>query len=130
MSRPGNVLHCREGMVNPLLVENEEGPAHYIYIKKLERMLHTGTSTYYKDRKFCPFCSKTASCFNETFEEHLFSTDFSTTNNCNSELPKEGSTMSLTTHKDKMERPFMVYDDRECSLVETHEEGKTKLTGT
>ena len=68
MHRPGNVLHCRGGMVNLLLVENEEeGEAHYIYIKKLERMLHTGTTGFYKDRKFCPFCSKTISCCGETF---------------------------------------------------------------
>ena len=54
LTRQGNVLHCQNGMVNLLLIENEEGQAHYIYIKKLERMLHTGTTTYYKDRKFCP----------------------------------------------------------------------------
>jgi hypothetical protein len=112
-------------MVNLLLVENEAGEAHYIYIKKLERLLHTCTTGYYKDRKFCPFCSKTVSCCDETFEEHLLSKHFSTTNNCNLELPTEGTSMSFTNHKDKMERPFMVYADWECSLIKTHEEGKT-----
>ena len=125
MHRPGNVLHCRGGMVNLLLVESEEGEeAHYIYIKKLERMLHTGTTGFYKDRKFCPFCSKTISCCEETLEEHMLSKHFSTSNNCNLELPEEGSSMSFTNHKDKMERPFMVYADWECSLIKTHEEGK------
>ena len=36
LTRQGNVLHCQSGMVNLLLIENEEGQAHYIYIKKLE----------------------------------------------------------------------------------------------
>ena len=124
MHRPGNVLHCRAGMVNLLLVENEEGQAHYIYIKKLERMLHTCTTGYYKDRKFCPFCSKTVSCCEETLEEHMLAKHFSTSNNCNLELPDEGSSMSFQNHKDKMERPFLVYADWECSLIKTHEEGK------
>ncbi len=79
LHRPGNAIHCRGGMVNLLLVENEKGEAHYIYIKKLEHMLHTCTTKYYKDRKFCPFCSKTVDCKNETFEEHLLKTHFSTT---------------------------------------------------
>ncbi len=125
LHRPGNVLHCRGGLVNLLLVENEKGEAHYIYIKNLEHMLHTVVSHYYKERKFCPFCSKTVDCKSETFEEHLFKYHYSTTNNCNLELPKEGASMSFHNHKDKMERPFMVYADWECSLIKTHEEGKT-----
>ena len=32
LTKQGNVLHCQTGMVNLLLVENEEGQAHYIYI--------------------------------------------------------------------------------------------------
>ncbi len=39
LHRKGNVMYCRNGLVNLLLVENEKGEAHYIYIKK------TGTPT-------------------------------------------------------------------------------------
>ena len=97
----------------------------YIYIKKLERMLRTTTTTFYKDRKFCPFCNKTVQCCDQTFEEHLLQTHYSTTNNCNLEMPEEGSTMTFETYKDAMEIPLMVYADWECSLLKTHEEGKT-----
>ena len=62
LTRQGNVLHCQSGMVNLLLIENEEGQAHYMYTKKLERLLNTGTTTYYKDRKCCPFWMKTVNC--------------------------------------------------------------------
>ncbi len=125
MHRGGNVMYCKTGMVNLLLIENEEGEAHYIYIKKLEHLLNTVTQSFYKDKKFCPFCAKAVCCKTETFEEHLMDRHFSTTNNCNLELPEEGDSMRFKNHKDKMERPFMVYADWECSLIKTHEEGKT-----
>ena len=32
LTRQGNVLRCQNGMVNLLLIENEEGQAHYICI--------------------------------------------------------------------------------------------------
>ena len=67
LHRPGNVMYCRNGLVNLLLVENEQGEAHYIYIKQLEHLLHTNTRGFYKDRKFCPFCSKPVDCKHETF---------------------------------------------------------------
>ncbi len=40
-------------------------------------------------------------------------------------MPEEGSSMKFKNYKDTMERPFMVYADWECSLLKTHEEGKT-----
>ncbi len=57
---------------------------------------------------------KTVKCSEETFEEHLLKKHFSTTNNCNLELPELGSTMNFQNYKDMMERPFMVYADWEC----------------
>ena len=123
--RKGNVLNCKSGMINLLLITNEEGEGHYIYVKQLERMLHTTTCAYYKDRKYCPFCKTTVKCCDQTFEEHLMSKHYSTTNNCNLEMPEEGSSMKFKNYKDTMERPFMVYADWECSLLKTHEEGKT-----
>ncbi len=32
LTRQGNVLHCQNGLVNLLLIENEEGQAHYTNI--------------------------------------------------------------------------------------------------
>ncbi len=44
----GNVLNCKSGMINLLLILNKEGEGHYIYVKKLERMLHTTTCSKYE----------------------------------------------------------------------------------
>ena len=32
MLRAGNVLNCRSGMINLLLITNDDGEGHYIYI--------------------------------------------------------------------------------------------------
>ena len=45
---------------------------------------------------------------------------FSTTSNCNLELPEEGTTMQFVNYKDMLTRSFIVYPDFEASLVETH----------
>ena len=45
---------------------------------------------------------------------------FSTTNNCNLELPEEGTTMQFDNYKDILTRSFIVYADFEASLIETH----------
>ena len=95
MLRHGNVLNCRSGMINLLLSTNDDGEGHYIYVKKIERMLHSPTCTFYKYRKVCPFCNKTVKCCDQTFKEHLVEKHYSTTNNCNLEMPEEGSTMKF-----------------------------------
>ena len=66
----GNVQHCRNGMVNLLLVEEGE-QAHFIYIKKIEHLMRTSTHTGYKDRRYCPYCRTGVWCKDETFEDHL-----------------------------------------------------------
>jgi hypothetical protein len=51
---------------------------------------------------------------------------YSTTNNCNLELPKIGATMKFYNYKDLLTRPFIVYADFEASLLKTHStDGKT-----
>ena len=51
---------------------------------------------------------------------------FSTTNNCNLELPEEGATMKFNNYKDMLTRPLIGYADFEASLVKTHRtDGKT-----
>jgi hypothetical protein len=112
----GNVLHCRNGMINLLLVEEGE-KSHFSYIKKIERLMKTSIQTGYQERRFCPYCRTGICCDKESFEEHLMKKQFSTTNNCNLELPEEGATMKFNNYKDMLTRPFIVYAEFEASLV-------------
>jgi hypothetical protein len=65
----GNVLYCKNEYINLLLITNDE-TGHYIYIKKLENLLHTITCSYYKDCQYCPYCKKNLPA-DIVFEEHL-----------------------------------------------------------
>jgi hypothetical protein len=44
---------------------------------------------------------------------------FSTTSNCNLELPEPGATMKFNNYKEMLTRPFIVYSDFVASLVKT-----------
>jgi hypothetical protein len=56
---------------------NSIGLRNYVYIKKLEHLLHAVKTGFYKDRRYCPFCRKTIGK-NEIFEEHIESKHFDT----------------------------------------------------
>jgi hypothetical protein len=122
----GNALHCMNGMINLLLIEEGE-KSHFVYIKKLESLMKTCTHAGYQKRRYCPYCRTGICCETESFEEHLMKKHFSTTNNCNLELPEEGATMKFKNYKDMLTRPFIVYADFEASLVKTQRaDGKTQ----
>ena len=85
----GNVEHCRNDMVNLLLVEEGE-QAHFIYVKKIERLMRTCIQMGYQDRRYCPYCRTGIFCKDETFEDHLMKKHYSTKNNCNLNYHQKG----------------------------------------
>ena len=82
----GNVLHCRSGIINLLLVAEGE-QARFIHIKNMEHLMRTCCHEGYKERRYCPYCRKGIWCKDETFEDHLMRKHFSTTSKCNLYLP-------------------------------------------
>ena len=121
----GNVLHCRNGMINLLFVREGE-KSYSIYIKKIERLMQICIQTGYKERRFCPYCRTGICRKNESFEEHHMRKHFSTTSNCNLELPEAGAKMKFKNYKDMLTRPFIVYTDFEASLIQNQrKDGKT-----
>jgi hypothetical protein len=116
--RLGTIAYIKNDNINLLLIKDEKDNGHYIYIKKLEHLLHTVKTAYYKDRKYCPYCRKTIPA-NEIFEDHVMTKHYDCQNNCNLELPPEGTTMKFKNYKNMLERPFIVYADFECSLIPT-----------
>ena len=116
--RLGTIGYVGNDNINLLLIKDEDDNGHYVYIKKLEHLIHTCKTGYYKDRMYCPYCRKTIPA-TEIYEEHLMSKHFDCHNNCNLELPAEGTTMKFKNYKNMLERPFIVYADFECSLIPT-----------
>ena len=115
--RLGSIPYIKNDTINLLLLHDGE-KGHYVYIKKLEHLLHCITKGDYKDRKYCPYCKKTVPV-EENFEDHIMSKHYDCNNDCNLELPAEGATMKFKNFKNMMERPFVVYADFECSLLPT-----------
>ena len=68
----------------------------------------------YKDRHHCPICKKVIGK-SEIYEDHMMQKHFNCHNNCNLELPEEGSIVKFKNHKHMLERPFIVICDFECS---------------
>jgi hypothetical protein len=114
-------------MVNLLYIQDEEEEqGHFIYIKNIERLMKTMTHVDYKERRYCPHCRTGICCKKESFEDHLVRRHYSTTNNCNLELPPVGATMKFKNYKELLTRPFTVYADFEASLIKTNRnDGRT-----
>ena len=56
--RLGVKQYIKNDYINLLLIKDEDGNGHYLYIKKLENLLHTVTTGHYKDKRYCPYCRK------------------------------------------------------------------------
>ena len=93
----GNVSYCKNDYINLLLITDKD-TGHYIYIKKLEHLLHSITHSQYKGCRYCPYCKKNLTV-DTVFEEHLLDKHFNCNNNCNIELPADGAVMKLKTFK-------------------------------
>jgi hypothetical protein len=117
-NRSGHIPYIKNGNINLLLIKDEHDNGHYLYIKKLESLLHTTTAANYKNRSYCPICRKVIGA-DEIFEDHMMQRHYNCHNNCNLELPSEGATMKFKSFKNMLERPFIVYCDFECSLIPT-----------
>ena len=123
--RLGHTPYINNGNINLLLIKDEVDNGYYIYIKKLENLLHTVTNSHYKDRHHCPICQKVIGK-DEIFEDHMMQKHFNCHNNCNLELP-DGATMKFKSYQHMLERPFIVYCDFECSLIPTDMSDKIVL---
>ena len=121
--RLGTIPCVKNDNINLLLIKDDEGNGHFIYIKKLETLLHTYTATNYKDRRYCPYC-KGVVPKGEVYEDHLMNKRYNCHNTCNLELPPNGTTMKFKGYKNMLERPFIVYCDFECSLIKTEMSNK------
>ena len=111
----GNVSYCKNDYINLLLITDKD-TGHYIYIKKLEHLLHSITHSQYKGCRYCPYCKKNLTV-DTVFEEHLLDKHFNCNNNCNIELPAEGAVMKFKNYKNMLQRPYIVYADFECSII-------------
>jgi hypothetical protein len=112
----GNVHYIKNDIIYLLRIEADEN-SHYVYIKHIQRLLNLNNYTKPdKHKEFCPYCNKNVEV-KDFFENHL--------RDCYKracgegsliKLPEPGSTMKFKNHKNKLERPYIVYADCESTL--------------
>ena len=100
-NRLGHIPYINNDNINLLLIKDEHDNGHYLYIKKLEALLHTTTAANYKNRSYCPICRKVIGV-DEIVEEHMMQKHFNCQNNCNLELPDEGATIKFKGFKNML----------------------------
>ena len=57
--------------------------------------MHTMSQAGYKDRRYCPHCRCGICCKTESYDDQMMRKPYSTSINCNLELPDIGSTMNF-----------------------------------
>jgi predicted component of type VI protein secretion system len=112
----GNIDYIKNDVVYLLRIE-VESQSHYVYIKNIARLLNLNSYTKPDNKKqFCPYCTKNVS-INDYFENHLKDCYKRASGEGSLiKLPEEDSFMEFKNHKNKLERPFIVYADCESTL--------------
>ena len=91
--------------------------AHYIYIKHLERLLHTHVSSKTPGTKLCPLCEENID--EKEYRAHLTQCQKYGKEGTLMKMPAEGATMKFTKFKHKLQRPFIVYADQITKTTST-----------
>ena len=114
-----------------LLRLESEDQSHYIYIKHIERLLNLNNYTKPDQHKqFCPYCTKNVAV-KDFFDNHLRDCYRRASGEGSLvKLPEAGSTMKFKNHKNKLERPYIIYADCESTLEKLNQKlgENTQLT--
>ena len=122
MSKQGSIDYITNDIIYLLLVENEE-KSHYIYIKNIDNLFNIHKCSVDKDKRFCPMCNGKIN-YSE-YTKHLSDCVKFCKNSTAIKLPPAGlNIMKFKNYKNKMERPYIVYADFECSLCPSNEKDK------
>ena len=117
----GNPDYVSNDVIYLLRIEDEE-KSHYVYIKHLSRFINLNYNGKATGQNFCPYCEKPcddclsshiAKCYKIQFNENALVT-----------LPAPGKYMTFENHKNKLQRPFIIYADTESTLKKTNDEKK------
>jgi hypothetical protein len=118
----GNAQYIYNDEINLLLLK-EDNKAHYIYIKKIEHLIHLSKLTKYKNSNYCPHCRDILKP-EEDYKKHVYKFHYNNENNYNIEMPKEGACIQFKNHMNKNFKPYNIYCDFECSINKTNDENK------
>ena len=112
-----------DNRVTLLRLENNEGNSHYVYIKHIDRLMHTHHRVEDTGKMMCLYCQQKIPA--ENYNEHIHQCyKLAQDTGALLQLPNEGSYMSFKSHKNKLFRPFIVHADFEATLEKTQDDEK------
>ena len=110
--KKGNGNYIMNDCIYLLRIENQE-QSHYVYIKHIDRLFNLHHHIQDKDKRFCPICTNKVNI--SEYGSHVSQCYKFAKNSTLLELsPGE---MKFKKHKNKLERPFIVYADLEGTLI-------------
>jgi hypothetical protein len=118
----GNTKYIYNDEINLLLLR-ENDKAHYVYIKKIENLVHMSSLTKLKDNHYCPHCRDVLKV-GEDYKEHVYKYHYNNENNYNIEMPKENECISFSNYIHTINKPYSIYADFECSIIKNDDETK------
>ena len=125
----GDIDYIKNDIIYLLRIEHED-QSHYVYIKHIQRLLNLNSYTKPdKHKEFCPYCNKNV-CADDFFNNHLKDCYKRASGEGSLiKLPEQGSTMKFKNHKNKLERPYIVYADCESTLekLDVNSDKKSQL---
>jgi len=121
--RDGNYEHYNKNLIYLLRVENDSH-SHFVYIKNISRLLNLSTHVDDCNKRFCPYCSTKIQM--DKFDRHISSCYNMSKEGAILKMPDPGSTMKFKNHKNKLERPFIVYADNEATNVKNNDPNEKK----
>jgi hypothetical protein len=125
LDKPGSLDYLQTDIAYLLRIE-DENKSHYVYIKNIDHFFNTHNQSIDKDKRLCPVCCNKIN-FKE-YNNHLSTCYKFAKNSTLIKLPEEDKAkMEFYNYKNKLERPYLVYADFECSLCETDGTDETKV---
>ena len=113
----GNKDYILKDVIYLLRIENEDN-SHYVYIKHIERLFNRHVNSKTVGTKLCPLCEKDIK--EKDYRNHVSICYKFCKEGTIIKLPEEGSKMKFVNYKNKLERPYIVYADMECTLEKTN----------
>ena len=120
IGQKGQILKERCGCIEyankPILLLRleDEDKSHYVYIKDISKLLCLSVKRKDQSFKHCLYCDKFV--LRDIHDKHISECYKMCYNTCVACLPEEGSKMRFKNHKNKIQRPFIIYSDCEAAL--------------
>jgi hypothetical protein len=118
----GNPSFIANDVIYLLRIDSKE-KSHYLYINHLSRLFNLCRHERTHGENWCPYCEKPQES-NEIADHIKKCYKLQFNDGALLKLPEKETYMGFNNHKNKLERPFIIYADTESTLTHTSDKNK------